>query len=104
MLSLIVDRSNPSEVERIAKEQISKGFRIINKDLCAVPLKECFKAVTSDGTNTILFIPEKDIVIDETLRDSVAAFFCQTFEEDYREHIITRYWNFSLLSRGVFSF
>jgi hypothetical protein len=75
MFSLIVNRSNPSEVERIAKEQISKGFRIINKDLRMVPLEECFEVVTSDGTNTILFIPENDIVINETLRDSVAVIY-----------------------------
>lgn len=60
----LVDRSDPSEVKRIAIKYMRKGGRmhIFDTTLHMLTPQTCFVAV--DGTNTILLIPEREIDAD----------------------------------------
>ena len=78
---LIVDSSNPSEVERVVKKCTWKGFRVFDTNQRMLSLKECFQVVTQNGTNTILLIPQNELVIDDTALD-----FIQTDTVSDREH------------------
>ncbi|MCJ1355759.1 MAG: hypothetical protein MMC33_005751 [Icmadophila ericetorum] len=65
--SLLVDPSEPSEVERVAKEYMRKGFRPFDISFSLLVPRTCFKAVTADGTNTVLLVPENDICVNNQL-------------------------------------
>ncbi len=68
-VSLLVDPSDPSEVERVAKKYMRKRIRLFDTNLNI--LVGCFEAAPADGTNTIFLIPEVEISIDEELETSV---------------------------------
>ena len=59
--SLLVDPSEPSEVERVAKKYMRKGIRPFDTLFNPLVPGTCFQAVTADGTNTVLLIQEYDI-------------------------------------------
>jgi hypothetical protein len=65
--SLLVDPSEPSEVERVAKKYMRKGFRPFDTSFSLLVPRTCFHAVTADGTNTVLLIPENDIRVNNQL-------------------------------------
>jgi hypothetical protein len=62
----LVDPSDPSEVKRIAIKYMRKGERmhIFDTNFRMLTPQTCFEAVTADGTNTILLIPEREIDTD----------------------------------------
>jgi hypothetical protein len=62
----LVDPSDPSEVKRIAIKYMRKGERmhIFGTNFRMLTAQTCFEAVTADGTNTILLIPEREIDTD----------------------------------------
>ena len=70
--SIVVDPSNPSEVIRKAKEYMREGLRILDTKLRMLSPDECFRVVTENKTNTILLIPQKELVIDDELIGSAA--------------------------------
>jgi hypothetical protein len=70
--SIVVDPSNPSEVVRKAREYMREGLRILDTKLRMLSPDECFRVVTENKTNTILLIPQKELVIDDELIDSAA--------------------------------
>ena len=49
--SLWVDRSDPSEVARVAKKSIRKGLRIFDTKMKLLGPDDCFEVVTPDETN-----------------------------------------------------
>jgi len=59
--SLLVDPSEPSEVERVAKKYMRKGIRPFDTSFKLLVPRKCFQAVTTDGTNTVLLIQEDDV-------------------------------------------
>ncbi|ELR03573.1 hypothetical protein GMDG_06231 [Pseudogymnoascus destructans 20631-21] len=59
--SLLVDPSEPSEVERVAKKYMRKGIRPFDTSFNFLLPQTCFQAVTTDGTNTVLLIKEDGI-------------------------------------------
>ncbi|KAI9777125.1 MAG: hypothetical protein M1839_009081 [Geoglossum umbratile] len=69
---LIVNLSDPSEVEHIAIKNLRKEIRTFDTNLCMLALNECFEAVTSNGTNTILLILQDKLVIDDEMLNSAA--------------------------------
>ncbi|KAI9767338.1 MAG: hypothetical protein M1840_005747 [Geoglossum simile] len=69
---LIVNLSDPSEVEYIAIKNLRKEIRTFNTNLRMLAPNECFEAVTGNGTNTILLIPQKELVIDDEMLNSAA--------------------------------
>jgi hypothetical protein len=81
---LVVDQSDPSEVERVAKKYMRKKFWIFNTGQRMLSPQECFQAVTQDGANTILLIPQSELVIDDTALDLTSNI--QTDAESNREH------------------
>jgi hypothetical protein len=74
MHPIMVDPSNPSDLERMVQRYILQGLRPFNTRLGMLNARDCFASITGDGTNIILFIPDGELVIDgETLE--TAAFF-----------------------------
>lgn len=65
--TLQVDRADPSEVARVAKKSMRKGFRTMDTNMQLLAPDDCFEAATVDGTNTILLIPQADLDVDEGL-------------------------------------
>ena len=82
--SLLVDPSDPSEVERVAKKYMRKRIRLFDTELNILTPRGCFEAALADGTNTILLIPEAEISIDEELEASVSELVSNTNTE--RDH------------------
>jgi len=62
----LVDRSDSSEVKRIAIKYMRKGGRmhIFDTNLRMLTPQTCFEAVAVDGRNTILLIPERELDTD----------------------------------------
>ena len=73
MESGVVDYSDPSEVARVVKKYSRKGVRAFNTEAQLLGAEDCFEAVTADGTNTILLIPQNKLDTDERLLDSAFA-------------------------------
>lgn len=67
---LTVDPSDPSEVMRMAKENMREKLMPFDTGLGSLTADECYNTVISDGTNTILLIPASNIVINEELMES----------------------------------
>ncbi|KAI9770687.1 MAG: hypothetical protein M1839_003071 [Geoglossum umbratile] len=67
-----VNLSDPSEVEYVAIENLRKGIRTFDTNLRMLAPNECFEAVTGNGTNTILLIPQEELVIDDEMLNSAA--------------------------------
>jgi hypothetical protein len=65
--SLLVDPSELSEVERVAKKYMRKGFKPFDTSFSLLVPRTCLQAVTADGTNTVLLIPENDIRVNNQL-------------------------------------
>jgi hypothetical protein len=73
--SIIVDPSNPPEVIRKAKEYMREGLRILDTKLRMLSPDKCFRVVTEIQTNTIVLIPQKELVIDDELIGSAADLY-----------------------------
>jgi hypothetical protein len=67
-----VDPSDPSEVERVAVKYMRKHVRLFDTQLNILTPADCFEAVTTNGSNTILLIPEEEIDISKELENSVS--------------------------------
>jgi hypothetical protein len=65
--SLLVDPSDPSEVERVAKKFMRKGIRPFDSSLNLLVPRKCFQAALADGSNTILLVPEASIEVNNQL-------------------------------------
>lgn len=68
--SLWVERSDLSEVIRVAKKNMRKGLRIFDTNMQLLAPDDCFEAVTADGTNTIVLVPQMQLEIDDQMLDS----------------------------------
>jgi hypothetical protein len=79
--SLLVDPSDPSEVERVAKKYMRKRIRLFDTALNILTPRDCFEAALADETNTILLIPEAEIDIDKELEASVSELASNTDTE-----------------------
>ncbi|PVH67575.1 hypothetical protein DL98DRAFT_640311 [Cadophora sp. DSE1049] len=64
--SLLVDLSDPSEVERVAKEYMGKGIRPFDSSLNLLVPRTCFQAATADRSNTILLMPEDSMEVNNS--------------------------------------
>lgn len=65
--SLLVDPSEPSEMERVVKEYMRNGIRPSDTSLNLLVPRTCFHAVTTDGTNTVLLTPEDNTRLNNQL-------------------------------------
>ena len=65
--SLLVDISDPSEVERVAKKYMRKGIRPFDSSGNVLVPRTCFQAATADGSNTIFLVPENSIKVKNQL-------------------------------------
>ena len=81
---LLVDPSDPSEVERVAKKYMRKRIRLFDTALNILTPQECFEAALASGTNTIFLIPEAEISINEELEASVSELASNT--DSHTEH------------------
>ena len=71
-----VDPSDPSCIERVAIEHIKREIRPFDTTLRLLTSNECFEAVVTDGTNTILLIPGRGIDINDELTNSALKIYC----------------------------
>jgi hypothetical protein len=67
--SLLVDRSDPSEVARVAKKSMRKCLRTLDTNGQLVAPNDIFDAVTADGTNTIILMPQRELDVDDQTLD-----------------------------------
>jgi hypothetical protein len=65
--SLLVDPSELSEVERVARKYIREKLRPFDTSFRLLVLGKYFQVVTADRTNTILVIPEDNIRVNNQL-------------------------------------
>ena len=85
MQSLWVDRSDPSEVARVAKKSIRKGLRIFDTKMKLLGPDDCFEVVTADETNTILLIPQNALDINDRLLDSASVLSYEAIVDSVRQ-------------------
>ena len=83
--SLWVDRSDPSEVARVAKKNIRKGLRIFDTKMKLLGPDDCFEVVTADETNTILLIPQNALDINDRLLDSASVLSYEAIVDSVRQ-------------------
>lgn len=83
--TLQVDRADPSEVARVAKKSMRKGFRAMDTNMQLLAPDDCFEAATIDGTNTILLIPQADLDVDEGLVASANIVGSKAIAENERK-------------------
>ncbi|OBT50791.1 hypothetical protein VE04_09038 [Pseudogymnoascus sp. 24MN13] len=69
---LAVDPENPSNIERLANEYMTKGIRAFNTYLRMMSPTECFQVVVNNRTHTILLIAEDELAIDDRMHESAA--------------------------------
>lgn len=70
---LVVDQSDPSPVERIAKKDARNRKAIFyDKSLRTIPPTQCFDAAIEDGTNTIFIAFGDELAVDEEAVASVS--------------------------------
>ena len=58
---------NPSEVERVARKYTMKGMHLLTKGGRGLTPEECFDAVVTDGTYTVVVVPRKEEDINRLL-------------------------------------
>jgi hypothetical protein len=63
--SLLVDPSDTSEVEIIAKKYVRKRIMLFDHNSCLLTPPECFQAATKSRRNTIYLIPQKEVDISK---------------------------------------
>jgi hypothetical protein len=59
-----------------------KGLRILDTKLRILSLDEYFRVIIENKTNTILLIPQKEVVIDNELISSVANLHAKRVSTD----------------------
>ncbi|KAL5352248.1 hypothetical protein ACLOAV_002195 [Pseudogymnoascus australis] len=69
---LAVDPENPSNIERLVNEYMTKGIRAFNTYLRMMSPTECFQVVVNNRTHTILLIAEDELAIDDRMHESAA--------------------------------
>ena len=53
---LLVDRSDPSPAERVARKYSSKSYALYDVSLHSLRSGHCYRAATADGSNAIFLI------------------------------------------------
>jgi hypothetical protein len=71
--SLLVDPSDPSEVQRVAIKYMRKQIRLFDASLNILTPRGCFEAAIVNNANSIYLIPETEIRIDEQLLASITG-------------------------------
>jgi hypothetical protein len=57
---LLVDPSDPSPLERVARKYIWKGYSLYDVNLQSLRPAQCFRAATADGENSIFVISDSE--------------------------------------------
>lgn len=77
--TLLVNSSDPSEVERIAVKYMRKEqMRLYDTDLNILIPEMCFQAAIANRRNILLLIPERDIDTSEELEASVSTLLSES--------------------------
>ena len=83
--TLWVDRSDPSEVARVAKKCMRKGLRTLDTNGQLVAPNDIFDAVMADGTNTIILMPQRELDIDDRTLESANVLGYEAIVENERQ-------------------
>ncbi|OAF55500.1 hypothetical protein VC83_07579 [Pseudogymnoascus destructans] len=68
---LAVDPKDPSNIERLINDYMTRGIRAFNTYMRMISPEECFQIVVNNRTHTILLIAEDELAIDR-MHESVA--------------------------------
>ncbi|OBT74058.1 hypothetical protein VF21_07833 [Pseudogymnoascus sp. 05NY08] len=68
---LAVDPENPSNIEQLVNDYMTRGIRAFNTYMRMMSPGECFQTVVNNRTHTILLIAEDELAIDR-MHESVA--------------------------------
>lgn len=66
----------------MAKKNMRKGLRIFDTNMHFLASDDCFEAVTMDGTNTIVMVPENVLSVDDQMLDSANSLSYEAIEEN----------------------
>jgi len=69
---LAVDLENPSNIERLVNDYMTRGIRAFNTYLRMLSPEECFQVVINNRTHTILLIAEDELAINDRMHESAA--------------------------------
>ncbi|ELR07187.1 hypothetical protein GMDG_08314 [Pseudogymnoascus destructans 20631-21] len=67
---LAVDAEDPSNIERLVNDYMTRGIRAFNTYLRMMSPAECFQVVINNRTHTILLIAEHELAIDDRMHES----------------------------------
>jgi hypothetical protein len=71
MQPLMVDPRNTSVLERAIDRYLREWIRPLNTHLGILPSRHCFASLTGDGTNTVLLLPDGELILEgETVEDA----------------------------------
>jgi hypothetical protein len=59
----------------MSASMMRKGLRIFDTRQRMLSPQECFQVVTENGTNTILLVPQNELVIDDKPLDSTPGIY-----------------------------
>ncbi|ELR07358.1 hypothetical protein GMDG_08373 [Pseudogymnoascus destructans 20631-21] len=68
---LAVDPENPSNIERLVNDYMTRGIRAFNTYMRMMSPEECFQVVVNNRTHTILLIAEDELAIDKMHESAV---------------------------------
>jgi hypothetical protein len=74
MQPLMVDPSNPSDLERLVQRYIRQEMRPFSTKLSMLPAGDCFESIMGDGTRMILFLPGDELILDDETLDEASKF------------------------------
>jgi hypothetical protein len=77
---LAVDPENPSNIEPLVNDYMTRGVRAFNTNLRMVSPEECFQAIINDRTHTILLITEDELAIDDRMLESAAKLHAEAIK------------------------
>ena len=89
--SLLVDPSDPSEIERVAIKYMRKEIRLFNTSSKVLKPRECFAAAILNNENTIYLIPETEIHVNEQFLASITGSLSNVEPHEELVHRNVRY-------------
>ena len=71
MQPLMVDPCNTSILKRAIDRYLQEGIRPLNIRLGILPSRHCFASIIGDGTNTVLLLPDGELIREgKTIEDA----------------------------------
>ena len=86
MQPLMVDPSNTSVLERAIDRYLRDGIRPLNTQLGILPSRHCFASITGDGTNTVLLLPDRELILEGEMVEDASRFHAEATAQPVAGH------------------